>query len=70
MCIIDRIGSGRSDPRRKLRHCGPARYKKFNGVDLCVNHGDTLRECLASLSEGRKEGRNEGRKIERKEGEN
>ena len=26
-CTIDRIGSGRSDARRKLRHRGPARYK-------------------------------------------
>ena len=26
-CTIDRIGNGRSDARRKLRHRGPARYK-------------------------------------------
>ena len=26
-CTIDKIGSGRSDARRKWRHRGPARYK-------------------------------------------
>ena len=36
---------------KKLRHCGPVCYKMFYGVDLCANHGDTLSEYRASLTD-------------------
>ena len=54
-CTIDRIGSGRSDARRTSWTCALQ-----NGADLCVNHGDMLRERRASLSD-------EERKKEKKE---